>query len=65
MFLSLLNQLNMTNPVVIGRISDLKKKEMFILMKNVMSLDQTISLTTAIKNTSRRSSRKIRQATMK
>ena len=40
----------MTNPIIIGRQSDLKTKELFNLMKDVMSVDQTISLTTTIRN---------------
>ena len=51
-FFSLLYELNMTNPIIIGRQSDLKTKELFNLMKDVMSIDQTISLTTTIRNSS-------------
>ena len=40
----------MTNPIIVGRQSDLKTKELFNLMKDVMSVDQTISLTTTIRN---------------
>ena len=48
-FLSLLYQLEMINPVIIGNASDLRTKEMFQLMKETMKLDQTILLTTTIR----------------
>ena len=51
-YLPLLNQLGMSNPVIIGENSKLKNKEMFHLMKDVMKLNQTICLTTNIRNTS-------------
>ena len=51
-FFSILYELGMTNPIIIGRQSDLKTKELFNLMKDVMSVDQTISLTTTIRNDS-------------
>ena len=51
-FLSLLKTLNMTNPVIIGKINDLRTKEMFNLMKKVMSLNQTICFSTSISNDS-------------
>ena len=50
-YLPLLNQLGMSNPVIIGENSKLKNKEMFHLMKDVMKLNQTICLTTNIRNT--------------
>ena len=49
-YLSLLNQLNMTNPIIIGENSSLRTKEMFTLMKNVMNLNQTICLSTSFRN---------------
>ena len=49
-FFSILYELGMTNPIIIGRQSDLKTKELFNLMKDVMSVDQTISLTTTLRN---------------
>ena len=49
-FFSILSELGMTNPIIVGRQSDLKTKELFKLMKDVMSVDQTISLTTTIRN---------------
>ena len=51
-FLSLLNTLDMTNPIIIGKINDLRTKEMFNLMKKVMSLNQTICFSTSISNNS-------------
>ena len=42
----------MTNPVIIGKINDLRTKEMFTLMKNVMKLNQTICLSKSIRNNS-------------
>ena len=51
-FLSLLNQLDMKNPIIIGEINDLRTKEMFTLMKNVMNLNQTICLSTSFRNNS-------------
>ena len=55
-FLSLLNQLNMTNPIIVGKINNLRTKEMFTLMKNVMNLNQTICLSTSFRNDSLQSS---------
>ena len=51
-FLSLLKTLDMTNPIIIGKINDLRTKEMFNLMKKVMSLNQTICFSTSISNNS-------------
>ena len=51
-YTSLLNKLDMTNPVIIGKINDLRTKEMFTLMKKVMELDQTICFSTSIRNNS-------------
>ena len=51
-FPSLLNQLNMTNPIIIGEINNLRTKEMFNLMKNVMKVNQTICLSKSIRNNS-------------
>ena len=48
-FLSLLHQLEMINPVIIGNASDLRTKEMFQLMKETMRINQTILLTTTIR----------------
>ena len=40
-FFSILSELGMTNPIIVGRQSDLKTKELFNLMKDIMSVDQT------------------------
>ena len=48
--LSLLNQLDMAHPVIIGKHNDIKTKEIFRLMKNVMNLNQTISTITKFRN---------------
>ena len=44
-YVSLLNLLDMTNPVIIGTMDDFKNRELFVLMKDVMKLNQTICLT--------------------
>ena len=49
-YLSLLNELDITNPVIVERSSDIKDKKMFDFMKDVMKLNQTICLTTKIRN---------------
>ena len=47
----------MKNPVIVGTRNDLKSKKMFDLMKNIMNQNQSICLTTNIKNgTSQQSS---------
>ena len=51
-YVPLLNQLGMSNLVIVGEKSILKSKEMFHFMKDVMKLNQTICLTTNIRNTS-------------
>ena len=48
--LSLLNQLDMAHPVIIGKHNDIKTKEIFHLMKDVMNLNQTISTITKFRN---------------
>ena len=50
--LSLLNQLDMAHPVIIGKHNDIKTKEIFHLMKDVMNLNQTISTITKFRNSS-------------
>ena len=49
-FFSLLQELDMKNPVIIGTKSALKTKNMFDLMKDVMKQNQTICLTSNITN---------------
>ena len=51
-YLPLLNQLGMSNPVIVGEKSNLRNTEMFYLMKDVMKLNQTICLTYNIRNIS-------------
>ena len=52
MFLSLLYHLEMNNPVVVGKINDLKNKDMIQLFKDVNGLDQSICMITVLKNNS-------------
>ena len=49
-FLSLLQELEMKNPVIIGNISVLKTRNMFDMMKYIMKQNQSIHLTTNIRN---------------
>ena len=51
-FLSLLYHLQMDNPVIVGKISDLKNKEMIQLFKDVNVLGQSISMITMLRNDS-------------
>lgn len=46
-FLSLLNQLDMKNPIILIPTSALGSNEMLALMKNIIRLDQSISITTS------------------
>ena len=50
--LPLLNQLSMSNPVIVGKKSNFRNPEMFHLMKDVMKLNQTICLTYNVRNIS-------------
>ena len=45
-FLSLLREFDMRNPIIIGTKENLKPKEMFQLMKNIMKQNQSIILST-------------------
>ena len=49
-FLSLLQELDMKNPVIIGNKSLLKTKNMFSLMKSIMTQNQSICLTSNLKS---------------
>ena len=49
-FLSLLEELEMKNPVIIGDMIELKTKDMFDTTKHVMKLNQTICVNTKIWN---------------
>ena len=51
-FLSLLHNLKMDNPVIVGKISDLKNKEMIQMFKDVNVLGQSISMITMLGNNS-------------
>ena len=51
-FLSLLYHLQMDNPVIVGKICDLKNKEMIQLFKDVNVLGQSISMITMLRNDS-------------
>ena len=51
-FLSLLYHLKMNNPVIVGKINDLKNKDMIQLFKDVNGLDQSICMITVLKNDS-------------
>ena len=49
-YLSILDQLDMSNPMIIGELGYLRNRKMFHFMKNVMMLNQSICLTTTITN---------------
>ena len=49
-YLSILDQLDMANPMIIGELGYLRSRKNFHLMKNVMTLNQSICLTTTITN---------------
>ena len=51
-FLSLLYHLKMDNPVIVGKISDLKNKDMIQLFKDVNVLGQSINMITMLGNNS-------------
>ena len=51
-FLSLLYHLKMDNPVIVGKISDLKNKEMIQLFKDVNVLGQSVNMITMLGNNS-------------
>ena len=51
-FLSLLYHLQIDNPVIVAKISDLKNKEMIQLFKDVNVLGQSISMITMLRNDS-------------
>ena len=40
----------MTNPVILGTMDDFKNRELFVFMKDVMKLNQTICLTKNFSN---------------
>ena len=49
-YVPLIHILDMKNPVIVGTTDDFKSRELFVLMKDVMRLNQTICLTTSFKN---------------
>ena len=49
-YLSMLNRLHMSNPIIVGELGYLRNQNMFHLMKDVMMLNQSICLTTTIQN---------------
>ena len=49
-FLSILKELEMKNPVIVGDIKDLKMDEMFHLIKHIMKQNQSVLITSNIKN---------------
>ena len=49
-YLSILDQLGMSNPMIIGELGYLRNQKMFHLMKDIMMLNQSICLTTTITN---------------
>ena len=51
-YLSLLRELEMKNPVIVGNISVLKTRNMFDMMKYIMTQNQSIHLTANLKNES-------------
>ena len=49
-FLSILKELEMKNPVIVGDIKDLKMDEMFHLIKHIMKQNQSVLITSDIGN---------------
>mgnify|MGYP001486642507 CR=1 FL=1 len=49
-FLSILQELDMKNPVIVGDIKELKVDKMFQLMKSIMEQNKSILITSNIKN---------------
>ena len=49
-FLSILQELEMKNPVIVGDIKDLKMDEMFHLIKHIMIQNQSVLITSDIGN---------------
>ena len=48
--MSLINQLNLKNPIIIGNQSAIQNEEMYQLMKSIMKLNQTITISTNVVN---------------
>ena len=51
-FLSLLYHLKMDNPVIVGKIRELKNKEMIQMFKDINVLGQSINMITMLRNDS-------------
>ena len=51
-FLSILQELDMRNPIIVGDIKELKMDKMFHLMKSIMKKNQNVRIATKIKNRS-------------
>ena len=49
-FLSILKELEMKNPVIVGDMKALKINKMFYVMKSIMKQNQSVSITSNIKN---------------
>ena len=55
-FLSILQELDMRNPIIVGDVKELKMDKMFHLMKSIMEKNQNVRITSNIKNRSIRES---------
>ena len=51
-FLSILQEFDMRNPIIVGDIKELKMDTMFHLMKHIMNKNQNVRITSKIKNRS-------------
>ena len=49
-FLSIVQELDMKNPVIVGDMEVLKINKMFFVMKSIMKQNQSVSITSNIKN---------------
>ena len=49
-FLSILQELDMRNPIIVGDKKELKMDEMFHLMKSIMTQNQNVLITSDIRN---------------
>ena len=49
-FLSILQELDMRNPIIVGDVKELKMDKMFHLMKSIMKKNQNVRITSKIKN---------------
>ena len=55
-YLSLLHNLNMKSPYIVGKLRDMKTQSMIFLMKETMKRNQTVCVTTSIKDENARTS---------